>query len=241
MRAFLIGGGRGDDTAASHRPFVDALAGTGPVVVYLLDDADAEPARWSATLAAAGAARTSVVAVSRQRPPQPTDLDGAAGVYVAGGLTPAYRDALVDPGTGWLAAAGAAGLPYAGFSAGAAVAAEQALVGGWRATHGGTEIAICDADFGEDLDALTVRPGLGLVPFLVDVHAAQWGTLNRVMHAVLTRTGPAEGWAIDEHTTLETTDGVPVAVHGTGAAARVRRATAETVEITIHVSGPVHR
>ena len=239
MRAFLIGGGRGDDTTASHRPFVNALAGAGPVVVYLLDDPEAEPARWSAALAGAGAARTTVVAVSKERPPRAADLDGAAGVYVAGGLTPAYRDALVDHGTGWLAAARAAGLPYAGFSAGAAAAAEHALVGGWRANLGGTEIAVCDPDFGEGLDALTVRPGLGLVPFLVDVHAAQWGTLNRLVHAVLDPGEPSGGWAIDEHTTLETTDGVPVAVHGIGAATRVRRAAAESVEITIHVAGPI--
>jgi cyanophycinase len=256
MRAFLIGGGRGDDTTASHRPFVEALAGAGPVVVYLLDDPEAEPARWSAALAAAGAATCTVITVSKTRPPLPTDLDGAAGVYVAGGLTPAYRDALVDNGTDWLAAAGAAGLPYAGFSAGASVAAEHALVGGWRANHGGTEIAVCDQDFGEDLDALTVRPGLGLVPFLVDVHAAQWGTLNRLVHAVLGRTGrtgrtdpadpadpadPGEGWAIDEHTTLETADGVPVVVHGTGAATHVKWTKAQSVEMTIHVAGPVHR
>jgi cyanophycinase len=240
MRVFLIGGGRGDDTAASHRPFVQTLAGTGPVVVYLLDEPDAEPARWTATLAAAGAGGSTVVTVSSKRPPQPADLAGAAGVYVAGGLTPAYRDALVDHGTEWLAAARSAGLPYAGFSAGAAVAAANAIVGGWRATHRGAEIAVCDADFGEDLDALTVLPGLGLVPFLVDVHAAQWGTLNRIVHAVLDPVNPAEGWAVDEHTVLETADGVPVAVHGTGAATRVRRTGAGGAGITVHVAGVMH-
>jgi cyanophycinase len=238
MRTFLIGGGRGDDTTAAHEPFVRAVA--GPIVVYLLDDADADPARWSATLAAAGATASTVVTVSRHRPPRPADLDGAAGVYVAGGLTPAYRDVLVDHGVGWLDAVRAARLPYAGFSAGAAVAATAALVGGWRAAHQGRELAVCDADFAEDLDELTVRPGLGLVPFLVDVHAAQWGTLGRLVHAVLAA-GPGEGWAIDEHTTLETDGGVPVAVHGTGAATHVRRTGGSTVEVTVHVAGPERR
>jgi len=191
MRTFLIGGGRAEGpdgrraSIAAHEPFARA-AGHGTVVVYVLDDADADPDRWSGVLAAAGMARTSVVPVSGNRPPRPADLQGASGVYVAGGLTPAYRDALVDQGTEWLAAARAAGLPYAGFSAGAAVAATGALVGGWRTEFRGRGIAICDEDFGEDLDELTVRPGLGLVPFLVDVHAAQWGTLNRLVHAVLT-------------------------------------------------------
>jgi cyanophycinase len=189
MRAFLIGGGRGDDTTASppavrRSPRRRRPGGRLP--------ARRPRGRTRPLVRRAGGRRrrhSTVITVSKTRPPLPTDLDGAAGVYVAGGLTPAYRDALVDNGTDWLAAAGAAGLPYAGFSAGASVAAEHALVGGWRANHGGTEIAVCDQDFGEDLDALTVRPGLGLVPFLVDVHAAQWGTLNRLVHAVLGRTG----------------------------------------------------
>ena len=241
MRTFLIGGGRGTDSTAAHEPFARAVAerGSGTVVVYLLDDPDAEPARWSATLAAAGAARSTVIVVSKDRPPRPADLDGAAGVYVAGGASPAYRDVLVDHGVEWLAAARAGKLPYAGFSAGAAVAATPALVGGWRVAYRGRDVPVCDADAGEDLDGLTVRPGLGLVPFLVDVHAAQWGTLNRLVHAVLAA-HHQEGWAIDEHTALEVHDGVPVAVHGTGAAAHVRRAGASTTEITVHVAGPVH-
>lgn len=238
MRCFLIGGGRGDDAAAAHEPFARAVTGPGPVIVYLLDEPGADPDRWATTLGAAGVAATRVVAMSPARPPRPADVEGAAGVYVAGGLTPGYREVLVDPGTGWLAAARAAGLPYAGFSAGAAVAATRALVGGWRTTVDGRRIAVCDEDFGEDLDPLTVLPGLDLVPFLVDVHAAQWGILNRLLHAVLDPSGPGRGWAIDEHTTLETLDGVPVAVHGAGAATQVRR-TGGGAEVTVHVAGPV--
>ena len=37
---------------------------------------------------------------------------------------------------------------------------------------------------GEDLDDVVPRPGLGLVGFAVDVHAAQWGTVGRLVHAV---------------------------------------------------------
>jgi hypothetical protein len=72
------------------------------------------------------------------------------------------------------------------------------------------------------------------------VHAAQWGTLNRLVHAVLdpARTA-AEGWAIDEHTTLETDAGIPVAVHGTGAAAYVCR-TGDTAAVAVNVAGALH-
>ena len=83
------------------------------------------------------------------------------------------------------------------------MAAARAIVGGWRL--GGREV--CAAEAGEDLDELAVRDGLGLVPFAVDVHATQWGTLTRLVHAV----GAGlvdEGWAIDEGTVLVVDDGV---------------------------------
>jgi cyanophycinase len=194
---FLIGGGRDPDgIAASHAPFVAATGG-GPIAVIALED----PARWEAALRSAGA--TDVV-VHDTPPPR---LE-AAGVYVAGGHTPTYADVCV-PGD-WLPR----DIPYAGFSAGAAIAAERAIVGGWRVDG----VPVCPEEAGEDLDEVTVRPGLGLVPFSVDVHAAQWGTALRALHA------PArarEVWAIDEHTALEVRDGRPVAVHGHGRAHRL--------------------
>jgi cyanophycinase len=199
QRVFLIGGGRDPaGVRASHAPFV-AAAGDGPIAVVALED----PQRWEAALRSAGAADVRVHGIP------PTRLDGVAGVYVAGGHTPTYAERCV-PGD-WLPE----GVPYAGFSAGAAIAAERAVVGGWRV--GG--IPVCPEDAGEDLDEVAVRPGLGLVPFSVDVHAAQWGTALRLLHA------PArarEAWAIDEHTALEARDGRPVAVHGDGHAHRLR-------------------
>src|SRR5439155_9376222 len=149
---------------------------------------------------------TLVVVVVPDRPPVPDDLVGAAGVYVAGGLTPTYRDALVDAGTGWLDAARDAGLVYAGYSAGAAIAPARALVGGWRTGYRGHDVQVCHEDCAEDLDQVTVRSGLGLVPFLVEVHAAQWGTLQRLVYA-LHADGAGEGWALDEGTALEVYDG----------------------------------
>ena len=154
---FLIGGGREEaQVRASHAPFVDACAG-GPIVAFALEDRD----RWEGALALAGARDVRCLL----EPPSADDLDGAAGVFVGGGSTPGYQEAL----EGWRAPAD---LPFAGFSAGAAVAAARAIVGGWRL--GGRDV--CAEEAGEDLDELAVRDGLGLVPFAVDVHATQWGT-----------------------------------------------------------------
>src|SRR4051794_7340686 len=185
MRTFLIGGGRDPEGArAAHAPFA-AAAGGRPVVVYALDEGEGiDAARWQGQLADAGAADARVIAVSPARPADPADLDGAGGVYVAGGLTPGYHAVLVAGGTAWLERAKVLGLPYAGYSAGAAIAAADALLGGWRAGPAGREVPVCDEDAGEDLDLVTVVPGLGLLDGCVEVHAAQWGTLGRALAAV---------------------------------------------------------
>ena len=159
---FLIGGGRDDaQVRASHAPFVAACGG-GPIVAFALED----PERWVQALRLAGATDVRCLL----EPPSPDDLAGAAGVFVGGGATPGYQEALAA----WRAPAD---LPFAGFSAGAAVAAARAIVGGWRL--GGREV--CAEEAGEDLEQLAVRDGLGLVPFAVDVHATQWGTLTRLV------------------------------------------------------------
>jgi cyanophycinase len=87
---------------------------------------------------------------------------------------------------------------FAGFSAGAAIAADAALVGGWRSGH----VAVCPEDAGEDLDEVSVVPGIGLLPLTIDVHAAQWGTLTRLIEVVRRRSSHG-GLAIDENTMLE--------------------------------------
>jgi|tagenome__1003787_1003787.scaffolds.fasta_scaffold20662894_2 cyanophycinase len=217
VHAFLIGGGR-EDTAvlASHRPFVAAL-GDAPVVACLALD---EPERWSSALRAAGAAEVRMI-----QPPERPRLAGCAGVYVAGGLTPAYQEWLAaDPS--WLSG----DLVYAGFSAGSAIAGRRALVGGWRAMVDGVEVAVIDEEAGEDLETVTVRDGLAVVDALIDVHAAQWGTLGRLCHAVLAE--GSDGWAIDEGTCTEFRDGAFVAVHGNGAAAHVTPAGDGTVSVS---------
>jgi cyanophycinase len=68
-------------------------------------------------------------------------------------------------------------------------------------------VAVCHEDCGEDLDELTIVDGLSLVPFAVEVHCAQWGTLSRISAAVAaSRIGAAV--AIDEDTMLGLRGGV---------------------------------
>jgi cyanophycinase len=152
-------------------------------------------------------------------PADPAALNDADAVVVGGGLTPAYLEGLRGC-AGAIAARVADGAPYLGFSAGAMVAPGRGIIGGYRI--GGVEV--CGEECSEDLDEVDVRDGLGLVPFAVDVHAAQAGTLSRAVGAVAT--GLVDrAVAVDENTALVLPDigDVEFDVIGTGNCWDVRR------------------
>ena len=192
---YLIGGGRGEDAVrASHAPFVHAV-GEQAIVALVLDEGDdTDVDRWTGgadVVGRGGGARGGGL----QGPP--ADRGGrrrarAACSSRAGGRRATRRRWSARARTGCRR-----DVVFGGFSAGAAIAGEWAIVGGWR--HGGRDV--CAEEAGEDLEQLTVRPGLGLVPFAVDVHATQWGTVTRLIHAVRAGLAP-EGWAVDEGTVL---------------------------------------
>lgn len=117
-------------------------------------------------------------------------------IVVGGGPTPAYLKGLEGAANEIRLAVGS-GVPYLGFSAGAMIAPDSALIGGYR-IHS-TEV--CPAEWSEGLEELTFHPGLGLIPFAVDVHTAQGGTLGRAVAAV--HHGVVDSvMAIDEDTAL---------------------------------------
>ncbi|GAA3632541.1 hypothetical protein GCM10022200_14340 [Microbacterium awajiense] len=222
----LIGGGRDASlTAAVLAPFVDearAASSGDPVIALLLvlepDDRTAE-SRFRTALEAAGAPASGirVHAIREGERFAASVVSGVHGIFVGGGLTPAYHQALTDiaePIRGRVAA----GAPYAGFSAGAVIAAAHALVGGHRLD----ERDVAPADAAEELEQLEVRDGLGLVRATVEVHAAQWGTLSRLVAAVEADLVP-RGVAIDEHTAY-VVDGLTASVHGRGHVWSVDRA-----------------
>lgn len=151
------------------------------------------------------------------------------GVFVCGGLTPAYFNALCI-NRSWLTYLFENNIPYCGFSAGSSIASGKAIIGGWRREINERAVQITDENAGEDLDLLDVRKGLGLVDFAVDVHATQWGTFSRLVHAIDADFAD-EGWAIDENTMLEVID-KEVKVFGEGNAYQVRR---RNNEITLNI------
>ena len=202
MTLVLIGGGW-TDAAAVYGPFLQA-AGPRPGIACVVIDEGAgaeQAARWQSVLRELAPCDPRPVLVPLGEQLDPDALTDVDGVLVCGGLTPAYADSLA-PCVDRLRELVAQGLPYAGFSAGAAVAAGQALVGGYRIG----ERQVCPEDAGEDLEAVTVVDGLGLVDLTLDVHAAQWGTIGRLVAAVEAGLVPA-GAGIDEDTALVIDDG----------------------------------
>lgn len=121
-------------------------------------------------------------------------------IFVGGGLTPLYQECLCR-NKEWVNFIIENNIPYCGFSAGSAIAANTAIVGGWKIKISNTDIAILDEDLAEDLEYLDIRNGLGLIDFSIDVHGSQWGTLTRLLHAV-DQNKILDGLVIDENTMI---------------------------------------
>lgn len=225
----LVGGGW-DAAAAAHvyGPFLadgSARAGGPPAIAcVVLDEGDGAERfdRWARVLTSVSPCAPRALLVPFGEPLDPARLGDADALLVDGGLTPGYADALVPVAPDirtWLADGDR---PYAGFSAGAAIAARWAIVGGWRS--GG--VPVCPEDTGEDLEEVTVVPGLGLTKWTVDVHCAQWGTLPRlieVIRATEPGLGRGNGLGIDENTLVTIEADGRLSVAGAGHAWLVHR------------------
>jgi cyanophycinase len=209
MSVHLVGGGwtPGGDPEVTATFLAEAAAraaGSGrmvPRVGVLILVADGIPSGeyregYPASLRAVAACETVVTIVEAGQPFAPQVLTDIDALVVGGGLTPAYL-AAIDPLVEEVRLLVADGLPYLGFSAGAMIAADRAIVGGWRING----IEVCPEHAAQQLDEVTVVEGLGLVDLAVEVHTAQWGTLSRLVAA--TEAGLVDGGvAIDEHTAL---------------------------------------
>jgi cyanophycinase len=220
----LVGGGWQDEPdGVAYAAFVHEAAQRASAagretprvaVVAIREDGDEHAAKLRAAIAAAGPVDAHVTAVHEGRRVPHDAFADIDGIVVGGGLTPAYRDAL-EPHFDTIRALVGDGVPYLGFSAGAAIAAADALVGGWLI--GGVQIA--PEDVAEELDDVTVVPGIGLVDVSVDVHVAQWGALSRLVAAVEAGLLDA-GVGIDENTVLIAGSGA-LRVAGAGSVWRV--------------------
>ena len=203
MAIHLFGGGWAEDESDwTGRFFEDARARAGRtarVVCVLWSETLEEGERWhDEYLRDLGRydADVSIVQLTAERQLQGSDLADADAIFIGGGHTPGYH-AAVMPLADTVRGLVASGVPYGGFSAGAMIAGDTALLGGWRV--GG--VPVTPERNSERLDELTVDAGLGLVDLVVDVHAAQEGTLSRAV-AMVDAGFTEQAVAIDEKTSL---------------------------------------
>jgi len=230
MSVHLVGGGwTPENDAAVFGPFLDEATARGvasgrtqpriAIIAVRDGDGDEHTEKLSSALVAAGPFEPVRTSVAHGELAELLAIQDVDGILVGGGLTPAYLDA-IQPIAGEIRRQVAAGIPYLGFSAGAAIAAERALIGGWRI--GGVEVS--PEAGSEDLDEVTIVQGIGLLDVTVEVHAAQWGNLSRLIAA--TEAGLIEGGlAIDESTALVVGEGA-LNVVGAGSVWRVSQSDA---------------
>lgn len=240
---FLIGGGW-QGLGETFGRFVKATSAAGRrrIALILLDEDESikgeveEKYRWAFSEVGISSRELDLLWISPGKPFQAGKLEDISptGIFVGGGATPLYQEVLCRDGSLSDYIRGR-GIPYGGFSAGAAIAAECAVVGGWKIREAEREIAVVDRECSEDLEWLTVTDGLGLVPFSVEVHASQWGNLARLIHVVDQRLVEG-GWAIDEDTMMEVDDS-SIRVRGAGQVYHVERAGPGRVRLGILRSG----
>lgn len=179
---------RGDDSGERPRIAIVTVREPESLTGHAEDLSDA--------LAAAGSFVPALTAIAEGDVVPDTAFDDVDGIVIGGGLTPAYL-AAVAPHAARIRSLVESGVPYLGFSAGSMIAPDHALIGGWRI--GGVEVS--PEDGSEELDEVTIEPGLGLCDVTVDVHAVQWGNLSRLIATV--DAGIVDGGiAIDENTAL---------------------------------------
>ena len=234
MTAVLIGGGH-DDLGTLLAPFLAAAVRDPVIACVIVDEGSGADdfAEWATALQAVAPCRPVPVLLPLGSPFSLDSLDGADALFVGGGLTPAYAEALVPlagPLRHWLAG----GRPYAGFSAGAAIAPTEAVVGGWLLAGR----PVCPPDAAEGLEEVTVTDGLGLLELVVDAHAAQWGTLGRLIGAVSAGLVPS-GLALDDDTALVVDEGGGLTVIGSGAAHLVRPAASGVSVVSFAGGAPL--
>ncbi|WP_394274989.1 hypothetical protein [Luteococcus sp.] len=206
MTLYLVGGGPADSLASVHDQFVAQAKKRGTRIAVALLGTEQEAGHHLADLAEPIRQRwpeAQIEPVWLDDEPEPSSNQTRwpeaplelAGIVVGGGLTPGYLDALL-PQRELIAKLVRQGVPYLGFSAGAAIVAKRAVVGGWR--FRGRQVA--PEVWSEGAEELQLRDGLGLVGLGIDVHGDVCG-LERGL-AALEKGELTSLVAIDEGTCL---------------------------------------
>lgn len=222
MRHLFLFGDLRDNLPDLVGPFVAAAGGAAADIVLLLMGGELSRQylpRYRDPLLAAGAAAVTPIlpgADGSLPPAALAQMRAATGILMGGGTPARYRDLYATGELGALIRERyRQGVPYAGVSAGALLAAGTCALAGNRVEAPGNRYWVRPL-YEAEPQPLILGAGLGLLPGgVVDVHLAEWGALPRLL-AVLERTGARFGIGVDEPACVYLQDEAALTVSGQG-------------------------
>lgn len=169
------------------------------------------------------------------------ELRECSGIFMCGGDTRAYERMYVASALGEIIRERyAEGVPYAGVSAGALLAAEECATWGGIVKEQSNEYYVryrgCYDGVEGDIQ-LQMGKGLGLLRGVVfEPHFSEMGGFPRLV-TVMDRTGISEGYGLDEPICLTFEDGRPTQVTGRGRLYRLTRQGTGRFEVEVYEPG----
>lgn len=227
---FLFGGSLGPQFGPTARPFLRAAGGKEGRIALLFPSGAPGwdrflPLYRDPWLAEGGGEVVPILpeADGRLSPAALAELKRATGIFMCGGDTRVYYRVYAQGEVGdAIRAAYAAGIPYAGLSAGAQVAPATASVWGDRLTTPTNQIVFAGAE-GRCEAELQLEVGLGLIRDLcVETHFSEEGGFTRLL-AAMEVSGASKALGIDEQICVTIVDESRLSVAGQGRAYLVRR------------------
>ena len=249
-RSLFLFGDQHDNFGETSRPFIEAAGGgTAKIAVLTAGGPKAQPyvARITAPWQQMG---VEVVTIGPEEYAGEPD-EGMAqairqcdGIFMCGGETRHLQRIYVASALGDLIRdMYSAGVPFAGVSAGALLAAEQCAAWGGIVTTPTNEYYVRYRGCYEELDGdktaiqLELDKGLGLVHDCVfEPHFSEMGGFPRLV-TVMQWTGVTHGYGLDEPICLVIEDGRPTRVLGQGRLYHLERTVSDRFELTVYEPG----
>ena len=246
-RSIFLFGDQHDNFGETSRSFVEAAGGTDAIIAMITEGGEkARPyvGRITTPWREMG---VQVLAVGPEEyAGEPDEVMGGnlrecTGIFVCGGDTRVYERMYAASSLGDLIRKRhSEGVPYAGVSAGALLAAERCATWGGIVKEQGNEYYVryrgCYDGVEGDIQ-LQMGKGLGLLQGMVfEPHFSEMGGFPRLV-TVMDRADISEGYGLDAPICLSFEDGKPTLVSGRGRAYRLKRLAQGRFEVDVYEPG----
>jgi cyanophycinase len=246
-RSLFLFGDQHETFTETSRPFLAAAGGASArIAVFTTGGPAAAPYvdRITAPWLAQGVAVVTLGLEEGGAPPSPplvSALRECTAIFMCGGDTRAYQGLYVaSPLCDVIRARYVAGVPFAGVSAGALLAAEVCAVWGGLVVTGTNEYYVCYRGYYDEAEEdiqLRLAAGLGLIQDCVfEPHFSEHGGFPRLV-AVMEQTTSTHGWGLDEPICWAIQDEQFVQVLGRGRLYHLVRLGPRRFTVEVHEPG----